>query len=235
MLGGEVDAGRFPGYVLAMTDALLDQIRELHQRIHRDAPPPANELEERTLYAMSGLHAALQELILERMNLDTVELSLFYFWLRITTLSHGIAEAKFKVLAGNMPMVMQALVTRIKEIASGIRDAGPTAEMRAMRDKIQAAKDIIYRSRPPERLPRDEITRQAELTNGRLYHLIGDWLTQEVYPGIIERVLLYHWFRTSTINANVSEEFFQKIERNWPEVADALDTFLEELSMPGDR
>jgi hypothetical protein len=216
-----------------MTDALLDQIRELQQRIHRDTPPPEGDVAQRTLYAMSGLQAVGRELLLQRVNMDTIELSLFYFWLRITTLSHGISEAKFKALSGDMPMVMQALVTRTKEIASGIRDAGPTADMRAMCDMVQEAKDILYRSRLAARLTSDEMTRQAELTNGRLDHLIGDWLTQEVNPGIIERVLLYHWFRTSTINANVPEEFFQKIERNWPDVADKLDTFLEDLSVPG--
>jgi hypothetical protein len=72
-------------------------------------------------------------------------------------------------------------------------------------------KDILHREEPAARLPRAEVARQTEAVNGRIYELVSEWLKQEIAPGIIEQALLYHWLRTSTVNANVPEEFFQKI------------------------
>jgi hypothetical protein len=52
---------------------------------------------------------------------------------------------------------------------------------------------------------------------------------EEDPPTIIEGTLLYHLVRTSTIHANVPEEFFQKLERNWPQVMEQVGTLVDQL------
>ena len=50
-----------------------------------------------------------------------------------------------------------------------------------------------------------------------------------VHPGLIERVFLYYWLRASTINANVPERFFQKLERHWDVVVERVGIFVDQL------
>jgi hypothetical protein len=52
----------------------------------------------------------------------------------------------------------------------------------------------------------------------------------EINPGIIENGLFYYWLRIFTINGNVPETFFQKIERNWEKVQDKVEELIQEMA-----
>jgi hypothetical protein len=217
-----------------MTEELLARMRQLHQQIHRDNPPPANETERHIKLAMADMHRSLHKLILEHVGLKTLDLALLYHWLHIATLSRFITDPEFEVLAGKLDLVAGRLVATLNAMAAGIQDAGPSAPMAELGGMIQQARTIAQGLDSAAPLPHREVVRQSELTNTEIWLTVGDWLKKEINPAIIESVLFYHWLRISTIHANAPEPFFQKLERHWPEVMAKAGAVVDQL-MPVTR
>jgi hypothetical protein len=46
---------------------------------------------------------------------------------------------------------------------------------------------------------------------------------------LIANGFLYDWLKTSTINANVPEPFFQTLERHWETVVERVAAFVDTL------
>ena len=123
---------------------------------------------------------------------------------------------------------MKQLVSRLQELEPTLADAGPTQEMHEMGGHIQTLKDTISAlSGTP--LSQDEITAHTDLSNRAAFGLVTEFLNADISPVMIANVFLYYWLRTSTINANVPEAFFQKLERNWETVVDQVDIFVDTL------
>jgi hypothetical protein len=212
-----------------MTEELLARMHRLHQRIHCDDPPPANETERQIKDAMADMQRILRTLTLQQVGLKTLDLALLYHWLHIATLNRFIADPEFQALAGKLDMVAERLVATLNEMAAGIEDDGPSAPMAELGEMIEQAKDIAQGLDGTAPLPHREVVRQSELTNAEIWLTVSRWLTQEINPAVIDSVLFYHWLRISTIHANAPERFFQKLERHWPEVMDKVGKVVDQL------
>jgi hypothetical protein len=211
-----------------MAEDFADLMAELRQRVRRDGPPPDDEARQ-TQLALEDMKRTVCNLILKRVSLRTLELSLLYHWLHIATLNRFITDPEFKALASNLDMVGERLITTLKQTAAGIDDGGPSASMRERGEMIEQLRAAARSLNSDAPLPQAEVVRQSELTNREIWMTISEWLMKEINPTIIEGTLLYHFVRTSTIHANVPEEFFQKLERNWPQVMEQVGTLVDQL------
>lgn len=101
--------------------------------------------------------------------------------------------------------------------------------MRLFGDKLQAARNLYdaHSVRPD----RKEAARQSERTLRALFQWTTERINEKISASLIENIFLYYWLRNSVINANVSEHFFQKMERNWEEVVRRIDKCVEGLRL----
>jgi len=209
---------------------LLAELRELHARIHENDPPPASRShrEQQAAALISGLQQRLIALMGDGVPPPMVETSVLYHWLRFTLLGLGHDEARIEAVMSDMGAVAGRLARRIEEIAATVDDTGPTRDMQELGSRLEALKELFLAMRKPE-LSRAKVEQRAMQTTLALAGFIQDHLDRQTEPGLLANALLYHWIRLSTINGNVDEAFFQKIERNWPDVVDGLRPLVESL------
>ena len=211
-----------------MHEKLLFQIRQLHGRMHQSDAPPQNQGEHQAEFVINSVREAILGLVMEGVTPRTLEISLFYHWLRLTTLRRGMTDEQFSAFSSDMGSVMGPLVKRLQEIEPTLPDTGPSEDMREMGVMIQLIKDLFAAS-AAQALSWADIERHADMTNRAAFSLVTEFLDNEINPALVENVLLYFWLRTSTINANVAETFFQKLERHWDEVVKRVNPFMDDL------
>jgi len=211
-----------------MQDDCLSQIRHLHGQIHAHDTPPRDGREHQAEFVINSVREAILGLVMQGVTPTTLEIALFYHWLRLTTLRRGMTEAQFNVFSGQLGTVMGPLVQKLQAIEPTLPDAGPTDAMRDMGLMIQQVKDL-FAAAANRTLLQADIERHADLTNRTAFALVTEFLQNDINPILVENVLLYFWLRTSTINANVAETFFQKLERHWDAVIERITPFMDEL------
>lgn len=202
----------------------MDEMKKLHANIHRHDPLSANDSERHAETVMSSLLQAGMDLIIKGIDPSFVELAYFYQWFRLITLMHHCSETQFQEWTANLDIIMKPLIECLNEIADEIKDEGPSESMAELGKKVQQLKDFIHsqKTKPPA-----NVHQQAELVNRTLFTLSASLLKEMIHPVLLQNTYFYYWLRFSTMNANVSEEFFQKLERNWVEVTEKIDQFFK--------
>jgi hypothetical protein len=213
-----------------MSEELTKQIREMYQRIRRDEPMAAEERELMVAVVGWNLRTSVGKLAQARINLQTLQLTLFYHWLHIAALSRFITEDAFTLLAADLEGVAGTVIRRLKGLEAELRDDGRDA-MPQLGASLQLTKDMLQDTpRDASSLPRAEVVRQAERANHEIWLVVSEFLLQHIDPLLIESGLFYNWLRTSTVHANLPEGFFLKMERHWlvvmKEVGRLVDQFV---------
>lgn len=208
--------------------AQMARMGALRREIHRDEAPPANDAEQQVEIVMTLMLRGVQELIIKGITPSMLESALLYHWLRMATMLQGIREGTFEAFSKHLDKVSAMLIGVMKNTATEIQDAGPTPAMRELGERIQQARAFLGID-PNKRLSRSEAERQADTTNRCIFRIVQDCFEKGVHPSYIESAFLYHWLRISTMNANVPEEFFQRLERNWPYVIDRIRELVQRL------
>jgi hypothetical protein len=102
-----------------------------------------------------------------------------------------------------------------------------STELRGGGCHIQQLKDVLQTLEAAP-LSQADLLRHTDCTNRTAFGLVGAGLDSQIHPGLITNVLLYYWLRLSTINANVPETFFQRLERHWEAVVERVEAFVEQ-------
>ena len=212
-----------------MHDDLMAAVRRLYHQIHQDDPPLQTDREHQAAFVLDHMRRTVLALIMEGVTPATLELTLFYHWLRLSTLNRGLSDEQFNALAANLGEVMRPLVQLLQELEPSLVDSGPLPAMAEMGGLIQELKDA-FSSLSAKSLSHDDVVRHTDLSNRAAFGLVQACLDAEVNPGLIETVFLYYWLRTSTLNANVPESFFQKLERHWEVVVEQVSPFVDQLA-----
>ncbi|MBS1807624.1 MAG: hypothetical protein JST84_05475 [Acidobacteria bacterium] len=216
------------GPQLQSDQELLAELATLHATLHRDDPPLASPEEEQVALVMAHLQQTVMELLEQEVNPQILELALFYQWLRLTTIVHGLSGIRFEELAAELQQVRAGLVHLLQQIESQLPDEYPMPQMAALGRKVQQLKDLAQ-TLATQPLERRVVEQQTDRTNRAFFALVQECLTQRYSPAFLEQGFLYYWLRLSTINANVSEVFFQKLEWHWPEVVRRVGMWVKQL------
>jgi hypothetical protein len=171
------------------------------------------------------LRQLVLDLLLQGVTPRILELALFYQWVRLSALLHGLSDAQCDAWTADMGAIMEPLVALLKDLEPTLTDTGPTPAMRVLGDNIQQLKDVlqVLAAQP---LSQADLLHHTDRTNRAAFGLVGACLDARIHPELITTVLLYYWLRLSTINANVPEPFFQKLERHWEIVVEQVGAFV---------
>jgi len=205
-------------------EAHLKELEKLYKQIHEEDLPPGNKGEEDAALVLESLKALIMLMIKNNIDMTVIELSLFYHWLRLITLTTDCKEADFNRWSSNLESVMIPVVERLKLMAIEIQDDGPTVEMIELGSRVEEIKDHVHNIRSVSKL--DDPTHHVEAMNRGLHGLVSVLMTKYgVNPMLIQNTIFYYWLRTTTINSNVNEKMFQKWERNWEVVIVGINDF----------
>lgn len=209
-----------------MTGDLYAEIAAQYHYLHREDPRPEGDAERQADFAHSALRGRVIELVSDGVPPEIVETALFRYWLRVAAWNHDVDDGPAETssdLAGNLA---EELFDLLEETAAAIVDDGPTERMRdlgLLLDEARGACSAIARPRP---LRRREAERQKKESLDSFARFLDECVVRLVHPGFIESAFLYCWLRTHTTTIGAVEEFFQRLERNWPEVLTRVDDFI---------
>ncbi len=209
-----------------MTGDLYAEIAAQYHYLHREDPRPESDAERQADFAHSALRGRVIDLVSDGVPPEMVEAALFRYWLRVAAWNHDVDDGPAETsseLAGTLAVELFDL---LEETAAAIVDDGPTERMRdlgLLLDEARAACSLLARPRPLRRREAERRTKEALDSFARF---LDECVVRLVHPGFIESAFLYCWLRTHTTTIGAVEEFFQRLERNWPEVLSRVDGFV---------
>jgi len=189
----------------------LEKAKKLHTEVWKDESPPQDNQEFQASVVLSRLQTTVQDLIADHVPLYIIELSLFYFWFRMATLSCNLDESIFERHINDMS-IRDHVVHMIQNVH--IEDEGATDTMEKLGNEIQIMRNMM---REALQIPITDTEKEtyAKLCNQRIWEITGKCLKEMIQPGTVETGLLYFWYRSWNILTDESEDRFQKLERHW--------------------
>jgi hypothetical protein len=204
------------------TQNILDEITNLSKRIKAQQPSAITESEKQAAVTMDTLGKAIRELIMEHMSVKVIFLSLFYFWIILDAPLRGVTKNQLNNWSTPLPEAVTHIINVIKSTVATLPNYTPTADMERLSTCVNTIKSFSSDEHIDSPLPAGELTKQVTVVNTLIHTVTSDLLKQYIHPEIITNVLLSYWIRISTINNNVSEEYYQKIEYYFSEIKRAI-------------
>ena len=212
-----------------MDQKFVDQIKgieKLQKQLHANDPEPATREEQNAKMTLDSVQGIVMLMVQNGVNVDIIEISLFYHWFRLITLINMCDESDFSRWSSDLGSIMVPLIDRLKLFASEIEDSGPSQEMAELGSRLEKIKSFISK-----KSKLDDLSSDVEAANKGIWGLTAVLMEKyEVNPVLIQNTLLYYWLRTATINHGIDEALFQKWERNWETLITEVDKFFKEWS-----
>jgi hypothetical protein len=174
-----------------MSDDLLAEVRRLSDALHRDDPPPQNARERQAAVVLTQLPQLVLDLLLQGVTPHILELALFYQWVRLSALLHGLSQTQCDAWTTDMGAIMEPLAALLTDLEPTLTDTGPTPAMQALGDNIQQLKDVLQ-ALVAQPLSQADLLRHTDRTNRAAFGLVGACLDARIPPGFITTVLLYY-------------------------------------------
>lgn len=210
-----------------MTGDLYTEIAARYHDLHREDARSGTEADRHAAFALESLRARVLALIADGVPPDVIESALFRYWLRVATWNHRVPDGRFEALAADARSLAESLFDVLERTAASIVDDGPTVEMRVLGLLIDDAKaECDALPRPPAARRRVAARKKKEALDA-FARFLDECVVRLVHPRLIESVLLYCWLRTYVTTIGAIEEFFQRLDRHWPEVLERVDAFVK--------
>jgi len=197
-------------------EVLLSNSAKLHEKVSKAKEPPKDTDEFQMSVIQSRLQTAIVNLTYDGCSLFLIEVSLFYFWFKIESLIHKIDDDIFEKKATDINFKIQIIEIILKQ-ALNTKDDGPTRDMKDLGQNVQLMKDEIQGMNPLA-ISNVEREKQIKKVNQAIWEASSQCMKDSISPIDIAGMLLYYWYRNWNIIRNESEDLFQKVERNWPEI-----------------
>jgi hypothetical protein len=190
-------------------DHKIARLINLSQTIRAQEPSPTTLGEEQVAVAMARMSECVMDLFIEGMPAHIVEHSLFYFWIRLEAKLRDVSEEQFAQLS--LTEAVEQIITVVKTVVDHLPDYSATLEMQSLGQEINDLKSYIT-DRTLDHISSNELVSVVKNINTRIHTVSSTLLIQFVHPEIISNVLFGYWLRTSTLQADVSEAYYQKME-----------------------
>jgi hypothetical protein len=135
--------------------------------------------------------------------------------------------------------IREKMGANVKEICGLLRafdeELGPVDWEETMRHhlgKVEAARADpgTWLGKPPASPKQAE--REMEAAVGFLGYAMTNCSGPKTPPAVVESMLLRAWLRMAVVNDRQPEEFFQRLDRRWPEAAERVDSHLAKTVRP---
>jgi hypothetical protein len=197
----------------------LKRIRPSQETILQDINPLEPEAKNQAAYF--EIQKLIQDLILEKIHPRQIQGALLTQYIHMMSLLVASdPEAYFHQQVANADnLIMIRLVQKLNFIERTLEDDGSSDHRKEV-----AAKVTILREAVKERMRRPLTQKEQKKYGERLakafFHLLDD--IGDASAKFLASTFLYNWVRLSTLESDVSEAYFQKLDRNWNIVFDSI-------------
>ena len=196
-------------------DQKIARLIQLSQTIRSQEPGPTTLGEEQAADAIARISECVMDLFIDGMPVQIVEHSLFYFWIRLEAPLRDVSEEQFARL--RLTEAVEQTITVVKTVVDNLPDYSVTLEMQNLGKEINDLKSYIA-DRTLDHLSANELVSVVKNVNTRIHTVSSNLLLQGINPEIVANVLFSYWLRISTLQAHVSEAYYQKMEVYFCEV-----------------
>lgn len=187
----------------------IAKLIQLSQTIRSQEPGPTTLGEAQAAAAIARISECVMDLIIDGMPVQIVEHSLFYFWIRLEAPLRDVSEEQFAQLS--LTEAVEQTITVVKTVVDNLPDYSLPLEMQNLGKEINDLKSYIA-DRTLDHLSSNELVSVVKKINVRIHAVSSTLLLQGVHPEIVANVLFSYWLRISTLQAHVSEAYYQKME-----------------------
>lgn len=204
---------KYPNHNLNPQELIDEFIALKKQSLENNALPdePLTESQERNYQAYLKIKELVHYLILEKIHPKVIQGSLFCQWLHMVSLFSATPEDYFNQLVSKADKLMIRMINRLNEISRLLTDDGPTEEMEQVGEMVEYIRSLV-KERFNDPIPERKTDKIPQLFLDLLEEL------KDIPVAILASHFLYFWVRLSTMESDVPEVYFQKLDRNWDEV-----------------
>jgi hypothetical protein len=215
-------------------DELVDEIRDLRVGVWSGATRFASEEDRHQRLMLEAMRKLSVELLHRGVTTAIMEGAYLMWWLRVSCVNHRFAEGGFERSLSRIGPMVGPISDIIMRLGEEIKDDGPLPAMQRLGEKIEELRGVAGGAVLTTPKSRDEEDAQTEIAHALIQQTILVTADVGIPPPVIERLLLYFWFRCTANRYGLREAFFQKIERNWGVVMDHVSQYMDEQAA-GDR
>ena len=205
---------------------LIKQVADVGLSLKKKIEEPSSEHEELIGNLMDKFQETIQRLIMEGIHPQVLEATLFTQWLHMASLDREESEEYFARQVQNAPTLMLKVIEKLNELSSSLKDTGPTEDLKRLGENLDVLRDV-YKELKQEPLSDKENKAQSAKALDAFVAILDEFATVPIRN--LEACFLYYWIRFSIIESSVPEEYFQKLERNWPEVFEEVSKYASGL------
>jgi hypothetical protein len=170
------------------------------------------------------------ELLHRNVTTAIMEGAYLMWWLRVSCVNHRFAEGGFERSLSRIGPLVGPVSEIIIRLGEEIEDDGPLPEMQRLGEKIEELRGMLGRAVVTTPKSRQEEDAQTEIAHALIQQTILVAADVGIPAPVIERLLLYFWFRCTANRYGLPESLFQKIERHWSVVMDHVNRYMDEQS-----
>ena len=115
---------------------------------------------------------------------------------------------------------IEKIIRAIKAVVDKLPSYNPSPEMQKLGEGINDLKSHLS-DETLDHLSPDALIKSSTNVNTRIHTVTSNLLLQSFHPEIVANVLFGYWMRVSTLQAYVSEEYYQKMEFYFSEIIEA--------------
>jgi hypothetical protein len=209
-------------------EKIMDEIHDIHTAAWASAAPPASRQDAFERIMADAMRKLSRELLLRGVTTAILEGAYLIWWLRLACINHGFAKGGFERSLDRIGPLTGPISHIMIRLGKEIEDAGPTPEMRRLGKKLEQLRYLHGGSVVTAPNTRQEEEAQTETAHALIQKTLIASADVGIPPSVLESMLLYFWFRCTANRYNLTEAFFQKIERNWGTVMDHINRYMDE-------
>ena len=210
-------------------DQQIDRFFNLSQKLRSEDPPPVTLQEKQAAITVAEFEKCVHDLIMEKMPIQIIQASLFYFWVILEAPMRGVNQHKIDNWSMPLDESINKIMYIVKTTLNSLPDQKQTTEMQEFGDTVSVIKENIPNDYFDLHLSREESILYTNHINTRIHTVTSNFLKQSFHPEIVSNVMFSRWLRITTMHSSVPEAYYQKMEYYFKEVITAARNYVPKL------
>lgn len=198
----------------------MGRMAKLAQQIQAKEPA-FTEPHKQVATAKAEIEKVILKLVMEKVTVKIIFFSLLYFWLKLEAIVHNVSDQQFDKWPRPIGEIATKIIETIKLVVNNLPDPNIADELKELGTHITAMKTQLPNEEDTYISPAEQ-AKHVTNANTEIFMVISKLLNESFHLQIISNVIFGYVMRSSTINANVSEEYYQKMEFYFSEIIDAV-------------
>ena len=209
-------------------DQLIDDIHTLHSSAWAKAAPPTSPKEVYEQAMLVAMRTLSVELLQQGVTTAIMEGAFLLWWLRLSCFNHYFAEGGLERSIKRIGPIVGPISNILIRIGKEAEDEKPLPEMQRLGEKLEELRGLAGGAVATWPVDKADELAQTETANTLIQKTLQVSMDVGIPSNVMERFLLYFWFRCTSNRYGLPEAFFQTVERHWDKAIDEINRYMDE-------